>query len=166
MIPVNQKYKHDPDAGVVGDCFRACLASLLELPLEQIPHFARESATAGLESMMPLVEDWLAARGLYLFNFPVSPPFGYRDPTREIVRRYGKRNPNIHYILSGATRPDADETGDDRYNHAVICHGGQIVHDPNDSKPGVVGPTNSGCYNIYVLTRCGTDSAPARSRDE
>ncbi len=166
MIPVNQKYKHDPDAGVIGDCFRACLASLLELPLEQVPHFALESRKAGLESMMPLVKDWLAARGLYLFNFPVSPPLGYRDPTGEIVRRYGKCNPNIYYILAGAIRPDVEETGEDRYNHAVICHGGRIVHNPNDSKPDIVGPINSGSYLIFVLTRCGTDSDPVGNLDK
>lgn len=38
MKPVRQLYRHDPANGVYGDCWRACIASVLELPIEDVPH--------------------------------------------------------------------------------------------------------------------------------
>lgn len=53
MKPVDQTVFGDPG----GDCFRACVASLLELDLDQVPHFAARDWPRSLEL-------WLAERGL------------------------------------------------------------------------------------------------------
>lgn len=34
MIPIDQTDLHDPDNGVVGNCFIACVASIMEFPLQ------------------------------------------------------------------------------------------------------------------------------------
>lgn len=33
MIPLNQTIFHDPDNKIYGDCQRACIASILEIPI-------------------------------------------------------------------------------------------------------------------------------------
>lgn len=39
MIPVKQTILHDPEHGRYGNCFQVCIASLMELPIEAVPHF-------------------------------------------------------------------------------------------------------------------------------
>lgn len=40
MTPVDQTILHDPDAGLYGDCQRAVIASLLDLPIDSVPNFS------------------------------------------------------------------------------------------------------------------------------
>ena len=67
MTPVDQLFLHSKEDGVVGDCWRACIASLLDLPAESVPHFMLEpcylDATAG----------WPDQRGM-IFHIDVFPP--------------------------------------------------------------------------------------------
>lgn len=42
MIPVTQTLLHDPEnTRVMGNCLQAAVASVLELPLEAVPHFSQ-----------------------------------------------------------------------------------------------------------------------------
>jgi len=41
MIPTEQTILHDPDLGLVGNCFQAILAALLHLPIDNVPHFCK-----------------------------------------------------------------------------------------------------------------------------
>ena len=36
---MKQKYKHDPDNGIFGDCYRTCLAYILGLDRDDVPHY-------------------------------------------------------------------------------------------------------------------------------
>ncbi len=38
MTPLTQRYLHNPPE-TYGDCYRACIASLLDLGLDDVPHF-------------------------------------------------------------------------------------------------------------------------------
>lgn len=40
MSQVTQTILHDPDNGAIGNCMQAAIASLLDLPLDDVPHFA------------------------------------------------------------------------------------------------------------------------------
>lgn len=40
MTPVDQTILHDPQTGAIGNCMQAAIASLLDLPLDAVPHFA------------------------------------------------------------------------------------------------------------------------------
>lgn len=53
MIPITQEII----TGDAGDCLSACLASLLELPLDAVPKFRRDHGPSG---MMPAARAWLA----------------------------------------------------------------------------------------------------------
>jgi hypothetical protein len=46
-----------------GDCWRACIASILELPIEEVPNF-RETEKTNFRA----IEEWFQARGLALLN--------------------------------------------------------------------------------------------------
>jgi hypothetical protein len=62
VIPVEQQqfaeYDENGDAIKHGDCMRACVASLFELPLEEVPHFVEH------DNWYQLWSDWLAERNL------------------------------------------------------------------------------------------------------
>jgi hypothetical protein len=57
MIPISQTILSSE--GVVGNCFQCCVASVLELPLEEVPHFCKEDS-------WPLnFHEWLNSRGYF-----------------------------------------------------------------------------------------------------
>lgn len=62
MIPVFQTKFTVED----GDCMRACIASVLELPLDEIPNFTE--AEGGERNMWDLLSAWLYERGLALLH--------------------------------------------------------------------------------------------------
>ena len=68
---VVQEFRHNPDKGVIGDCWRASLASVLELPRESVPHFMKE-LWPDLSNGRPYraTNAWLARRGLQMRYFP------------------------------------------------------------------------------------------------
>lgn len=39
MIPIKQKNLHNPEKGIIGDCYRACICSLLEISDEGVENF-------------------------------------------------------------------------------------------------------------------------------
>lgn len=60
MIPVYQRII-DKD---IGDCYTACLASIMSLPYEAVPQFLRELTEQGREyDFYNVVGDWLNAKG-------------------------------------------------------------------------------------------------------
>ena len=60
MIPVVQSIvRGEGEPGVPGDCLRACVASIFELPLEDVPHFVADPRT-----WLPALADWLSPMGL------------------------------------------------------------------------------------------------------
>lgn len=67
MTPVKQRYKHDPENGVWGDCHRAAVASVLDLALDDVPHFA--DGGAGGEEFERRVREYLLSRGLVVGVF-------------------------------------------------------------------------------------------------
>src|SRR5690348_7121769 len=64
MIPVTQTI-----TGEQGNCFTACLASILELPIRAVPNFAK--LTNSDEEFFAMVDEWLATRGLKYSTIPI-----------------------------------------------------------------------------------------------
>lgn len=113
MIPVYQSItKHDPDNGQIGDCFRACICSLLELPIEKVPHFA----TYPQDQWWSRVIDYMDAKGYKVFC-----GFGAQaDP----------KDKALYYIATGTSLRG--------FLHSVIYREGKLVHDPHPDGGGVV----------------------------
>jgi hypothetical protein len=137
MTPVKQRNKHDPAKGVWGDCHRAVIASLLDLPLDEVPHFG-EGGPEGTE-FVARETAFLKQRGL--IAIPI--PFGCN--LENVLNYAAVQVPDTHYILGGKSRTGC--------NHSVIGCGNKIVHDPSVSDSGIVGPCDDG---FYWLTFFGT----------
>jgi hypothetical protein len=139
MIFYNQIFKHAPQHGVHGDCFRTTIACLLDMKPNEVPHFFQMDADAPvkqIEEAWECVRAWLAVKGFSIFTVPFQGEIGGLFQTMKA------QNPGIYYMLGGAS-PNA--------NHQVICCEDKIVHDPNPEKPGIIGPSSDGYYWVHLL---------------
>ena len=112
MIPIQQSI-----TGARGNCFSACLASLLEVPIEDVPLFLWESGDGTIFDWSERLDAWLKPMGLYALHF-----FSGQRPPRVM--------PGVLHIMTGISprgRP-----------HAVIGLGGEIVHDPHPDRSGLI----------------------------
>lgn len=113
------------------DCYRACLASILDRPLEAVPDFYAGLEDAELE-LLPAWDD------PELVIIPV------------IIPQYGRRfsmivytlYPNLHYIHIGMTRKGLV--------HAVVGRNGLLIHDPAPVPQGPLTPIND-CYHVHLI---------------
>lgn len=111
MIPVRQSKLYLPDAIHNGNCYAACLASLLELPLWMVPPF---EDMFGRRDYHGRVEEWLER----VFKL-------------DLVHNEGHRVQKLpeFYIASGQSPRGV--------KHSVIYSGGKLVHDPHYSDAGI-----------------------------
>lgn len=121
MTPVHQEFYaryegEKPGPGVYGDCFRAALASLLDLALHEVPHFAKD-ADGDVPGFWCCVNQWLSERGQALILA--------RGVDFKMPQRMGMA-PVFHLILADC------EDGD---FHALVGLSGRVVFDPAPSEP-------------------------------
>lgn len=137
MTPVFCRVKHDPEAGTYGDCLRACVASMLDLDPEQVPHFAHDAADA--EIVNERMRAFLATRGL-------APWWTHYDPnlTREaLLETLAESGPGVPFLLFGRTGNDGD--------HVIICKDGEVVHDPAWYRAPLVQGGRHGAWSVVVF---------------
>lgn len=136
MIPRKQLFRHKPDKGIYGDCHRACVASILNLPCEAVPNFCAplpgEEWVSG--RWREREREWLLAHGYCPITMTYSP-----DATLEqVLEGSTYYNQDIYWILGGTSR---NGTG-----HSVVAYNGEIVHDPSLDDSGIIGPMEDGHY--------------------
>jgi hypothetical protein len=129
MTPTDQEFMHLPEQGQQGDCMRACLASVLDLPIAEVPHFAQLDAE-GNGNFWLMVAEFCRARG-YAFVMMRGRIVWAEDA--------------IHHIISGPS--PRDPAG----HHAVVGRNGQILHDPHPSRAGLAGDPAE--WDLYLLVR-------------
>ena len=68
---------HNPDEGKFGDCYRTCIAILLDMDAADVPHFARLESTHewSREKTNEVVREWLAERGYSMLSFVIHATF-------------------------------------------------------------------------------------------
>jgi hypothetical protein len=118
MKPVDQTI-----FGEKGDCFEACLASILEIPLEVIPVF-KES------DWFRRTNEWLAKRGLFYVEVR------FDEDGLDLMQKFM----GYHLICGVAERG---------LHHAVIGYKGVIVHDPHPSRAGIP-PEEDKTYGFLI----------------
>lgn len=129
--------KHDPPNSY-GDCVRACIASLLSMPAEHVPHFYHDNCE-GVEGNQRLKE--------FLQTVGYAPFWvAYDGASRldEIQRIMTLNAPSVHYMLF-----HANSGGD----HVIICKDDQIVHDPAWYRLPITGPNSIGNWGVLVLVK-------------
>ncbi|NUP12948.1 MAG: hypothetical protein HOW73_43465 [Polyangiaceae bacterium] len=104
MKPVDQTTFGHPG----GNCFSACVASLLDLSIDAVPYFM------GHDDWYRAFNEWLAPRGYHALTFQV----GDWVPPADAVLILGGQSP--------------------RGAHAVVARGLTVVHDPHPSRDGLV----------------------------
>jgi hypothetical protein len=137
MTPVKQEFIHDPSNGVYGDCQRAVIASLLDLPLSEVPHFL---GIAKNNSVLywSAIQSFLRERGYAWLVVPA----------RSGAAFFGSdEGSKIYYELSGPSPRGLGVT------HAVIGCDGEIVFDPHPSNAGLLGdPADWEC--AFLVKTC------------
>jgi len=114
LIPVDQEFLHQPEFGLIGDCQRAVIASLLELPISEVPHFAMvaRERDANYTGYWDDLQRWLGARGYAWLEAAKGSAF------------WGINEPGVFHEIAGPS-PRGNGT-----THAVVGRDGQIVFDP------------------------------------
>lgn len=120
MKPVMQTlFGTDPnDPTTLENSYSACLASLLELPLEEVAHFRADGEADQIEEE----NNWLAARNLALVELPVYPD--------QFVEIYIPSD-LLHIVGGKSARGD-------RKHYCIHAMGGGLVHDPHPDGSGLV----------------------------
>lgn len=117
MRPVDQTVFVVPG----GNCFSACVATLLELELAEVPYFMGDGPPDQPCNWFELFAAWLDPLGFY----PLCCTLGGDDRWR----------PQGLHILSGLS-PRAVDLGE-TWQHSVVARGDRIVHDPHPSRAGL-----------------------------
>lgn len=121
----NCAVKHDPP-NTYGDCIRACFATLLDVPnIAFVPHFQHDGPDH--DTYVERIERYLReVHHLAPFN-----TFFHGDADiGDVLQAMGAQNPGVRYMLIGETREGV--------NHAVVCSGDSVVHNPGWTKPALM----------------------------
>lgn len=135
MKPVTQQFIHKPEANQYGDCQRAVIASLLELPIDEVPHFLQE-AQGDASAYWEGIQRFLRPHG---YAYLVVP---YRSGSAF----FGIDDEPIYHEISG---PSPRGNG---VFHAVVGCNGQIAFDPHPDRTGLAGDPSEWEFAYLVKT--------------
>lgn len=138
MTPIDMTVKHDPTYGTYGDCFRCCVASVLDLPAADVPHFYEYCGETGDDGSFGWnkLTSFLRARGLYPIELTIQ-----SDRFNEWVDHL-----RGNYILSGL--------GGRGFLHSVVAMGrGALVHDPHLTDKSGVRPDKDNNYSVLLFVK-------------
>ena len=130
MTPVDQEFLYCPDIGQRGDCARAVIASLLDIPISEVPHFAQIAHDTGIP-FYGQINDFLEACGLEMM-WHTNPIYHLKDGI------------DIYHEIAG---PSPRGNG---IWHAVVGCNGKIVHDPHPDKTGLLGDPSEWRHSFLV----------------
>lgn len=130
MTPQDQEFINIPGQQY-GDCMRACVASLLDLSIADVPHFLRD-ADGDPGKFWHGVYDFIEARGWEYV------------PARQAHDGAMCQDLDGYHIIGG---PSPRGGG---LLHAVVGRHGQVVFDPHPSKAGLAGTRDEWDFD-YML---------------
>lgn len=137
MKPVDQTQfgiKDDDPPDVVGNCFQACIASLWELPIAEVPHFCET------RNWWNKLQRWLEPYSLSYLEIPVHD--GEFDWACFL---------HWHIIAGNSPRGPV--------SHAVVGYAGQMKHDPHPSRAGLTKVTEIGIFVVRDPSSISYDAA-------
>lgn len=110
MIPVTQDIFYDDPQGRKGNCFQAAIASIVEKPLNEVPHFAAIEDDTWWDQTCEFLEE----NGYKLFDCSPEELPHVKD----------------NFVLVVGKSPRG-------VNHSVIYKNGKLAHDPHPSRLGI-----------------------------
>lgn len=147
MIYRKQLSAHIPQAGIVGDCLRTCIACLLDKEPQDVPHFWQIAWDSGIRNEyespeeQKFIRDWLAEQGYVRVDLPYI--ISSQEELHEVTLGLEKRCGRILYMVSGA--------GGSQGQHVVIYKGADLLWDPSPNSEGLSGPGIDGVYWFTFL---------------
>lgn len=139
MIPQKQLNPHNPPL-VWGDCFRACVASVLEMDPEKVPHFY-DGGVSGPDAHEKVVE-WAKKQELRFYEFPLK--CTEVDQALKFIEAFF---PDTYLLLLGKGHNDC--------GHVVVAFNDEIVHDPTlkKDKYGLTGPVDEELFWVGLFMK-------------
>lgn len=130
MNPVDQTKLLERDGE--GDCCRAAIASLLEIPLDKVPKFEKMGKEQSVEVIAFLESMGYEYCGYYAFRDSIP---------KKDKKRIGP-GINGHFFAIGQS-PRNDEV----YHAIIVDSRGNLAHDPHPSRDGVRGRIDIMIFN-------------------
>lgn len=118
MIPVDQEFFYQEEPRIYGDCTRAAIASILELPLSDVPHFLLE-AKGDVYEYYDGIDEFLSLRGLEIL-WQV-----------ELEDHWRPGKPDVFHLICGQSPRFPN------INHMVVGLNGKIIFDPHPDRTGL-----------------------------
>lgn len=117
--------------GQVGDCWRCCIAAILQVPATEVPHFLLEDKNNHGCGMDAATQKWLNDRGWAL---------AYCRPQISFPTKYegDKTFKGLPVIACGPT----ERSRGMGKHHAVVMVRGEMVYDPHPSNAGLTAVTD------------------------
>lgn len=137
MTPVKQTDLRD----FHGNCLAACVASILEIPLEQVPNFRLD---ADKRDMFETLGDWLRnEHGKTIVGLRFYRGDGpMEENTVDKILNCAFVNGVQHHVILSGESPRKTTSGGKKY-HSVIGKsngwGFEIIHDPHPEGTGLIG---------------------------
>ena len=140
MTPTDMTILHDPENGFTGNCAQASYASLLDMNIDDIPHFADGLDETDEDGMIftQRVNDFLKEIGYGIICFAVH------EETIDEWKHYAAKCAN-HHLISGRT-----ERGT---LHLVVGKAGEVIHDPHPSHSGLLPPTEEDPWYFEFIVK-------------
>lgn len=142
---------------VVNDCFKCCIASMLNLAYEQVPHFYQNQPLGGFATpeLQATIREWFAVRELqYVELAYAAPPDGIRET-------FGGIYPRLTYLLAGLSQAG--------HPHAVVCRGARVIFDPFETvgfRGGVTETLPNGKTHVGLIVVAKPDMETVSSEGE
>ena len=131
MIPVDQTKSGYPK----GNCVMACVASILEVSLDDLPDLFERCCSYDEEKAIwnHDKENWwdVLLEGVQSFGWEVT-----------FVNRNASRVYPQGYAIAGGDTPREDVVNErgENVGHSVVYLDGKMIHDPHPSRDGLKGP--------------------------
>ena len=124
MIPVDQTITNFE----TGNCMQACVASIFELPLDDVPNFMKD----GKDNYANNIKIWSKEMGLSILDV-------------ELNEDFEKYMSNCYMVAVGKS-PRGTK---DWHRHGVIWFNGEMTHDPHPLKAGIDGKPEF--FTIFII---------------
>ena len=142
MIEHKQLFLHKPEEGIIGDCFRTCVACVLDIRPNELPHGFGEfwedkdvNVTLKVHAQLNKI---LANWDYRFIEYPM-------DCTREQLGTYLRHYYTDLHIIIGCNSKNG--------GHSVVMRNDDYIWDPAIDNSGCVGPMDDGYYWIGMLVR-------------
>ena len=137
MTPQDQEFISIPEIGQYGDCQRAVIASLLDLPIALVPHFLKE-ANGDTTLFWNKLQLFCGSQGFAYLTMRATSGYRFHGLGARVYHEIAGPSPRGNGLL-----------------HAVVGLDGKIVFDPHPSKAGLAGDPNT--WEHSYLVRLGSE---------